>query len=181
MRRCKTCGQSKPTTAYTSHPGAVDGLRAECKPCRAKTVREARAARPERHVLTLMIQRCHNSKHAKFRYWGGRGIAVAPEWRTAGGFASFFAHVGPRPSPKHEIDRKDNDRGYEPGNVRWATRSEQMLNTRRTVMITAFGKTQPLRAWATETGLTQRCLEWRREQGWAPEAILATPRHRSPA
>lgn len=38
--------------------------------------------------------------------------------------------MGFKPSPEHSIDRIDNDRGYEPGNVRWATRLEQGNNKR---------------------------------------------------
>jgi hypothetical protein len=124
-----------------------------------------------------MIQRCHNPKHPKFHHYGGRGIHVADEWRGPGGFEKFLAHIGPKPTPRHEVDRIKNDRGYEPGNVRWATRSDQMRNTRRTVMITARGKTQDLAAWAAELGIPKRTLEWRRAAGWTDEQIVSTPKH----
>ena len=39
--------------------------------------------------------------------------------------------MGERPSPAHSIDRKDNSKGYEPGNCRWATASDQTRNSRK--------------------------------------------------
>ena len=84
---------------------------------------------PEYNTWANMIQRCHNPDHPKFRYWGGRGISVCAEWRES--FAAFLAYVGPRPSPRHSIDRfPDNSGDYEPGNVRWATQKEQVANSR---------------------------------------------------
>lgn len=164
--RCTGCGGPR-----DRHP------RSECRSCHANRVRESRHRQPERTTLTLMIQRCHNPNHPKYLYWGGRGISVCHEWRGPGGFERFLAHVGPKPTPKHEIDRYPNkDGNYEPGNVRWATRSEQMQNTRRTVVITALGRSLTIDGWAAATGLTRRCIEWRRDQGWTPEEIVGTPR-----
>jgi hypothetical protein len=76
-----------------------------------------------------MIQRCSNPKYHNFQYWGGRGISVCREWRDS--FEAFLAHIGPRPSRKHSLDRfPDVNGNYEPGNVRWATRAEQLTNSR---------------------------------------------------
>lgn len=79
-----------------------------------------------------MQQRCHNPNHKFFRFYGGRGIAVHPEWRITGGFERFLAHIGPRPEPKHlySVERIDNEGNYESGNVRWATAKEQAANRR---------------------------------------------------
>lgn len=53
---------------------------------------------------------------------------MCEEWRAD--FAAFLAHIGPKPSPDLTLDRVDNDRGYEPNNVRWATRKVQTNNRR---------------------------------------------------
>lgn len=61
---------------------------------------------------------------------GGRGITVHPEWVDS--FEAWFEHVGPRPDGM-SLDRIDNESGYVPGNVRWATRAEQQANRRKAV------------------------------------------------
>lgn len=70
-------------------------------------------------------KRCLSTAKCASRYWE-RGIRVCDEWLHD--FPAFLAHIGPRPSPAYSVDRIDNDGDYEPGNVRWATRSEQARN-----------------------------------------------------
>jgi hypothetical protein len=75
-----------------------------------------------------MMRRCENEQHKGFRRYGGRGISVCPEWRGTAAFITWIeSNLGPRPEGM-SLDRIDNDGNYEPGNVRWATRSEQNLN-----------------------------------------------------
>lgn len=76
-----------------------------------------------------MKQRCLNPNATNYRHYGGRGITVCQEW--ADNFTAFLAHIGRAPEGKRiSIDRIDNERGYEPGNVRWATPREQVMNRR---------------------------------------------------
>lgn len=89
----------------------------------------ARDETPEYVIWKGMKQRCSNPKHVAYRIYGGRGIAVCERWRVS--FAAFYAHMGPRPSTRHSIDRIDNMRGYEPGNVRWTTPDVQAANSRK--------------------------------------------------
>lgn len=72
--------------------------------------------------------RCTNPSHKQWGAYGGRGIEMCALWLD--NFQAFFDHVGPRPSDEHSIDRIDNYMGYEPGNVRWATASQQNRNRR---------------------------------------------------
>ena len=83
---------------------------------------------PEYGVWRNMVQRCYNPKRHNFRWYGARGITVCDEWRS--NFAAFFAHVGERPSPSHQLDRINGDGHYEPGNVRWVTQAENLRNRR---------------------------------------------------
>ena len=53
---------------------------------------------------------------------------MCEEWINS--FTAFYAYIGDPPTPKHTIERINNDVGYEPGNVRWATYSEQLINQR---------------------------------------------------
>ena len=77
-----------------------------------------------------MRRRCNDPKQRQYHDYGGRGIKVCPEWDAS--FQAFLDHMGEPPTPDHTMDRIDNDKGYEPGNVRWATYVEQAANKRPT-------------------------------------------------
>lgn len=71
-----------------------------------------------------MIQRCTNPRHPLRKWYYDKGIVVAPEWQT---FDGFYRDMGDRPEGAY-LDRIDNSLGYVPGNVRWATKRQSMIN-----------------------------------------------------
>lgn len=73
-----------------------------------------------------MIQRCENPNNTFWHRYGGRGIRVCERWRNC--YEAFLSDMGRKPSPRHSIDRINNDGNYERGNCRWATASEQGRN-----------------------------------------------------
>jgi len=96
--------------------------------------RQARAGRPSAlyRLWTHIKTRCLNSKSDNFQYYGGRGLGMWSGWAAL--YECFeqdiIAEIGPHPGDGWSLDRIDNDKGYEPGNVRWATASMQNRNRR---------------------------------------------------
>lgn len=78
-----------------------------------------------------VIDRTTVKGHTSYKNYGGRGIRIHGPW-----FADFWLFVkhleslGPKPTPQHTLDRVDNNGNYEPGNLRWASKSEQNENQR---------------------------------------------------
>lgn len=125
-----------------------------------------------RHI----IGRCTNPTNSRYVDYGGRGITISPEWRHD--FLVFHDHVSGLPHCGEEgysLDRQNNSLGYFPGNVRWATPTQQMRNTRVNRMVEFAGKTQPLIVWAEKLGIKYRTLRSRVHLGWSIEEALTTP------
>lgn len=127
---------------------------------------------PEYHVWTGMRGRCLNPRNRVFLRYGGRGITICPAWDT---FEVFLFDMGLRPSPRHSLERIDNDGPYSAENCRWATQSEQMRNTSATRLLACHGQTRCLTEWAEVTGLKMSTIHVRLRRGWSVEQALHEP------
>ena len=116
-------------------------------------------------VYRNMIARCYIKSSSHYENYGGRGIRVFAEWRGRGGFERWLRHIGPRPSESHSIDRINNNRDYEPGNVRWATDAQQSRNKRRSVYVEWEGKSVFLLDLSRELALSYPALLRRIRRG----------------
>jgi hypothetical protein len=140
-------------------------------PC---SYRKLRSKYPEFSVWEGIKRRCLDPRRSKYRIYGGRGITMAQEWVES--FFAFYKAVGPRPTPKHQIDRIDNDKGYEPGNVRWATNKENNNNRGNLRLVTIEGVTRNISQWCEVLGINRRVVFGRIHQfGWSPLRALVQP------
>ena len=117
-----------------------------------------------------------NSMKSRVKYFPSyRGITVEPAWLGPDGYVAFLGHVGRRPSPAHQLDRIDVFGNYVPGNVRWATRKEQMRNIRRNRIIEIDGKRLCLEDWAELVGIDVATIHGRLRRGWDATRAVYTP------
>ena len=137
------------------------------KPMRVLKVRKPPRPYASREYRSwkAMRERCRwAAKYVK------KGIRVCQEWQES--FDNFLADVGAAPSFQHSIDRIDNTRGYEPGNVRWATSTEQCRNRSISILLTCNGETKCLNEWLRQTGLNNTLVRRRLFDGWTHEQSL---------
>jgi hypothetical protein len=113
--------------------------------------------------------RCLRPEVEAFPRYGGRGITICERWLT---FANFIADVGLPPFPGAMLEREDNSRGYEPGNVCWATADEQNRNKRNNVWITVDDVTLVRKDWARRLGVKDGAVVYQAKKRGSYEAAV---------
>lgn len=158
------------TWVFSCACGAYTRLRVSAVKSGNNTSCGCRSGRPVKHgagtdplyqTWYQMMRRCYNPDSKSYADYGGRGIAVCPEWHDP---ARFIADMGPRPEGL-TLERRDNSLGYGPDNCKWATAKEQQLNTRRVRLHTHEGVTDSESGWATRLGMAQSTLSKRIAKG----------------
>ena len=100
---------------------------------------------------------CEDTRSSRYHQYGGRGIELYPEWSMDFWlFAEWIQnHIGFPTSRDDFLERIDNDLGYVPGNLRWATAKENCNNSQRNVFITIDGVTKTFAQWCDQEGILQ--------------------------
>jgi len=127
----------------------------------------------EYHAWKDMKGRCFNPNHKDYPNWGGRGITVCDRWKNS--FENFLADMKLKPTPKHSIDRIDNDGDYCPENCRWATNAEQQNNQRTNRLITIGCVTLTIAQWSKEMSFGKSVIQDRLKSGWSEFDAVMTP------
>jgi hypothetical protein len=127
----------------------------------------------EYRAWQTMRLRCLEPTNQAYPRYGGRGITVCDRWLNSP--EPFLKDMGPKPSPKHELDRIDNDGPYEPGNCRWATRTESSRNRRSNRILEYNGERRTLAEWCERFRLPRDTVRKRLESGWSITSTLQTP------
>ena len=131
---------------------------------------------PEYVSWQNMKSRCKPVYAGRSAYYD-RGIAVCVRWNK---FVNFLSDMGVRP-PGTTLDRVDNSKGYSRSNCRWATAIVQHNNTRKNVILMAFGERKSVAAWARDPrcSVGKDCLKYRVSAGWPHEPAILRPSWRS--
>lgn len=115
-------------------------------------------------------KRCCDENNPGYKNYGGRGIGVCRRWLAS--YKNFLADMGRAPTPKHSIDRINNNLGYKPSNCKWATAKDQTNNKRTNIYVTIRG---------VQRTLKQACeqLDVRYSRVWYRIKILKWPLKRA--
>lgn len=149
--------------ALTKHGQAGNGYQAQRK-----------APSAEYRVWSSMKQRCYNPRSRSYERYGAQGITVCATWKKS--FTSFLNDMGPRPSPKHVLDRINNNKGYCHSNCRWVTTQESNENRGSVRWVTYQGERLTVSEWARRLNIPASRIRMRLQAGWSEADALRPER-----
>lgn len=123
-----------------------------------------------------MMSRCHNKRCKDYREYGAKGITVCKRWYKNPD--AFLEDMGPRPSRKYSIERRDGKKGYSPENCIWATHKTQCRNVSINRRLDFRGVSMILTDVAIAIGLRPGTLAARLDKGWPVERATTEPLHK---
>jgi hypothetical protein len=124
-----------------------------------------------------MKARCYNKNETAYPDYGGRGITICDEWKND--FASFYCwSLNNNYQSNLTIDRINNNGIYEPNNCRWSTKKEQNRNTRANRIVEHNGILKTVAQLAEESGILDKTLYFRLDQGYQVDELLRDPNDR---
>lgn len=167
------CGKTKDVRL----DGLLNGSSTNCG-CKRQGNRKHGSSRTRLYNIWLgMKHRCYNPHNSEYNAYGGRGIKVCPEWKNDFGVFEKWA-MDNNYAGNLTIERIDVNKGYEPSNCKWITRSEQLKNTRRNVFITYQGKTLCANDWCKIYGIPNNVLIHRYRSGLPLEQVFSKTSNR---
>lgn len=98
-------------------------------------------------TLRSMKSRCFSPKNSSYKDYGGRGITICDEWlKYPKAFQEWSLENGWEPGL--QIDRINNDLGYEPNNCRWVSPQVNANNRRSNVYLKVNGIRYSVSEWS---------------------------------
>jgi len=146
------------------------------EPVRAVTtprqVHHGKHTSPEYRAWRKMRARCSDPGDNNWKNYGARGIRVCERWES---FPSFYADMGPRPSARHSLERKNNEQGVAVRPLSPRRSCQGRSNRRNNRRLTFQGQTLTMAEWAERLGLSYAMIQTRAQRGWTDEEILSIP------
>ena len=132
-----------------------------------KNTTHGMSSHPMYKAWAAMKARCSNPNHKAWENYGGRGITVCPEWVVS--FQAFYLDMKNTYQHGLDIDRQDNNQGYNKQNCRWVDRQENCMNKRNTVHYINVPQL------SKESGISRSTLYYRVRAGVPADQILCKP------